>query len=144
MKYKISTIADAIENKIIDYRRDFHRYAETGWTEFRTSSLVARRLSDLGYEVMTGAAPLSMNPFGMIISQNEGLVEVVAEKKYGEVLGMHFIGQGACEMAGQAVLALQMEATLEDLTRVTFPHPTLSESVAEAARDALGIPIYLP
>ena len=54
MKDKISTITDAIENKIIDYRRDFHRYAETGWTEFRTSSLVARRLSDLGYEIMTG------------------------------------------------------------------------------------------
>ena len=54
MKDKISIIADAIENKILDYRRDFHRYAETGWTEFRTSSLVARRLSDLGYEIMTG------------------------------------------------------------------------------------------
>jgi len=54
MKDKINTIADAIEDKIIDYRRDFHRYAETGWTEFRTSSLVARKLSDLGYEVMTG------------------------------------------------------------------------------------------
>ena len=91
-----------------------------------------------------GAAPLSMNPFGMIISQNEGIVEVVAEKKYGQVLGIHFIGQGACEMAGQAVVALQMEATLEDLAKATFPHPTLNESVAEAARDALGIPIYLP
>ena len=85
-----------------------------------------------------------MNPFGMIISQNEGLVEVVAEKKYGEVLGINFIGQGACEMAGQAVLAIQMEATLEELARATFPHPTLSESVAEAARESLGRPIYLP
>ena len=54
MKDKISTITDAIEDKIIGYRRDFHRYAETGWTEFRTSSLVARRLSDLGYDVMLG------------------------------------------------------------------------------------------
>jgi dihydrolipoamide dehydrogenase len=97
-----------------------------------------------GYEVITGTAPLSMNPFGMIISQNEGIVEVVADKKYGEVLGVHFIGQGACEMAGQGVLAIQMEATLEELTRATFPHPTLSESVAEAAREALGRPIYLP
>ena len=97
-----------------------------------------------GYDVVVGAAPLSMNPFGMIISQNEGLVEVVAEKEYGEVVGIHFIGQGACEMAGQAVLAIQMEATLDELAQATFPHPTLSESLAEAARESLGRPIYLP
>jgi dihydrolipoamide dehydrogenase len=47
-------------------------------------------------------------------------------------------------MIGQAVLAIQQEMTLEDLTQTTFPHPTLSESVAEAARDALGRAIYLP
>ena len=68
----------------------------------------------------------------------------MADKNYGEVLGVHFVGEGASEMAGQGVLAIQMEATLEDLARIVFPHPTLSESVAEAARDALGIPIYLP
>jgi len=106
--------------------------------------LTPREAKKEGYEVVTGTAPLSMNPFGMIISQNEGIVEVVADKNYGEVLGVHFVGEGASEMAGQGVLAIQMEATLEDLARIVFPHPTLSESVAEAARDALGIPIYLP
>jgi len=106
--------------------------------------LTPREAKKEGYEVMTGTAPLSMNPFGMIISQNEGIVEVVADKNYGEVLGVHFVGEGASEMAGQGVLAIQMEATLEDLARIVFPHPTLSESVAEAARDAMGVPIYLP
>jgi dihydrolipoamide dehydrogenase len=97
-----------------------------------------------GYDVITGSAPLSMNPFGMLTSQNNGMVEIVAEKKYGEILGIHIIGEGACEMAGQAVLAIQMEATLEELTRATFPHPTLSESLVEAARECLGRPIFLP
>jgi dihydrolipoamide dehydrogenase len=106
--------------------------------------LTAKEAKEAGYDVATGAAPLSMNPFGMIISQDEGLVEVVAEKKYGEILGINFIGQGACEMAGQAVLAIQMEATLEEIAKATFPHPTLSESLAEAARECLGRPIYLP
>ncbi len=106
--------------------------------------LTAKEAKEAGYDVATGAAPLSMNPFGMIISQNEGIVEVVAEKKYGEILGINFIGQGACEMAGQAVLAIQMEATLEEIAKATFPHPTLSESLAEAARECLGRPIYLP
>jgi dihydrolipoamide dehydrogenase len=106
--------------------------------------LTAKEAKLEGYDVITGAAPLSMNPFGMLISQTEGIVEVVAERKYGEVLGMHFICEGAAEMAGQGVLAIQMESTLEELARAAFPHPTLSESLAEAARDALGTPIYLP
>ncbi len=106
--------------------------------------LTAIEAKKTGHDVVVGAAPYGMNPFGMLISENEGIVEVVAEKKYGEVLGVHFIGSNASEMAGQAILAIQLEATLEDLSRAPFPHPTLSESLSEAARDALGRHIYLP
>jgi len=106
--------------------------------------LTPKEAKSAGYDVVVGAAPLFMNPYGMIISENQGIVEVVGEKRYGEVLGIHIIGRDASEMAGQAVLAIQMEATIEELSRVPFPHPTLSESLAEAARDALGKPIYLP
>ncbi|MBU2499213.1 MAG: NAD(P)/FAD-dependent oxidoreductase [Proteobacteria bacterium] len=97
-----------------------------------------------GHDLVVGAAPLSMNPLGMILSQTEGIVEIVSEKRYGEILGVHIVADNASEMAGQATLAMQMEMTLEDLARATFPHPTLSESLAEAARDALGQAIYLP
>jgi len=106
--------------------------------------LTAKEAKAQDYEVIVGSAPLSMNTFGMMTAEMEGLVEVVAEKRYGEILGIHMIGNGACEMAGQGVLTLQQEMTLEDLARTPFPHPTLSESLAEAARDALGIPLYLP
>jgi dihydrolipoamide dehydrogenase len=106
--------------------------------------LTGRDAKKAGYDVITGAAPLSMNPFGMLTAQNNGIVEIVAEKKYGEILGIHIIGEGACDMAGQAVLAIQMEATLEELTKAVFPHPTLSESLVEAARECLGRSIFLP
>jgi dihydrolipoamide dehydrogenase len=106
--------------------------------------LTSREAKEAGFDVVEGAAPLSMNPMGMILAQTEGLVEVVADRKYGEILGVHFIGEGADHMAGTAVLAIQMEATLEELARAPFPHPTLSESLADAARDALGRAIYLP
>ena len=56
---KITKIADEIEDKIINYRRDFHHYAERGWTEFRTASLIARRLTELGYSVKVGKAVIS-------------------------------------------------------------------------------------
>jgi dihydrolipoamide dehydrogenase len=106
--------------------------------------LTAREAKAAGYDVMIGSASLSMNPFGMILSENEGLVEVVADKDLGELLGLHIIGTAAAEMASQGVLALQMEGLLEDLARASCPHPTFSESVAEAARDALGRAIYVP
>ena len=106
--------------------------------------LTSKEAKEQGFAVLEGAAPLSMNPKGMILSQTQGLVEIVADSKYGEVLGVHFIGDGVEEIAGTAALAIQMEATLEELARVPFPHPTLSESLADAARDALGRAIYLP
>ena len=106
--------------------------------------LTSKEAKEQGFAVMEGAAPLSMNPKGMILSQAQGLVEIVADRKYGEILGVHFIGDGVEEMAGIGALAIQMEATLEELARVPFPHPTLSESLADAARDALGRAIYLP
>jgi aminobenzoyl-glutamate utilization protein A len=56
---KIQCIVNKIENKIIKYRRDFHRYPEIGWTEFRTASLIARRLKELGYDIKIGKEVIS-------------------------------------------------------------------------------------
>jgi dihydrolipoamide dehydrogenase len=112
--------------------------------EVASVGLSAKEARQQGYDAVVGSAPLSMNPFGMILAENEGLIEVIADKQYGEILGVRIIGTAASEMAGQAVLAIQMEATLDELDKAPFPHPTLSESLAEAARDALGKPIYLP
>ena len=106
--------------------------------------LTSKEAKVAGHDVVVGSAPLSMNPLGMILAQAEGLVEIVSEKKYGEILGVHIIGEGASEMIGQAVLAIQLEATLEELAQMAFPHPTLSEFLTEAARSALGRPIYIP
>jgi dihydrolipoamide dehydrogenase len=106
--------------------------------------LTEKEAKEAGHEVMVGSAPLSMNPSGMILSQTMGLVEVVAEKKYGEILGVHMVGDGAAEMIGEGILAIHMELTLEELARATLPHPTLSESLPEAARQAMGSAIYLP
>jgi dihydrolipoamide dehydrogenase len=106
--------------------------------------LTPKEARNAGYDVVVGCAPLSMNTLGMIFSEKEGVVELVTERRFGEALGIHIVGRYASEMAGEAMLAIQMETTVEELARISFPHPTLSESLAEAARDALGRPIYLP
>ena len=106
--------------------------------------LTGKQAKESGYGVALGAAPLSMNALGMIMKENEGLVEVVADQGSGRILGVHIVGRGAHEIIGQGVLAIRMGTDLEQLAAAPFPHPSLSESLAEAARDALGRPIYLP
>ena len=54
MYEKINKLSDGLTGKLTDYRRDFHKYAESGWFEMRTTSLIARRLTELGYEVLAG------------------------------------------------------------------------------------------
>jgi dihydrolipoamide dehydrogenase len=99
---------------------------------------------EAGYDVVTGLVPLGVNAMAMIQGQAEGVIKVVGEAKYGELLGVHLIGPTATELIGLASLAIQMEATLEDLARAVLPHPTIAESLADAARAALGRAVYLP
>ncbi len=99
---------------------------------------------EAGHEVQTGEAPLAMNPMAMIQGASGGAVKVVADAKYGEVLGVHVMAPQANELIGLGVLALQLEATLADLARMVLPHPVLGESLTDAARDALGWAIYQP
>jgi dihydrolipoamide dehydrogenase len=97
---------------------------------------------EAGYEVVTGSASMGTSPMAMIQGSTNGVIKAVGEKKYGELLGVHILAPFATEIIGTAALAIQMEATLEDLARSAPPHPTISESLADAARDALGWPIY--
>jgi dihydrolipoamide dehydrogenase len=99
---------------------------------------------EAGYDVLSGTVAIAASPMAMIQGVSSGVVKVVGEKKYGELLGVHILAPFATEIIGAAALAIQMEATLEDLARCALPHPTIAESLADAARDALGWAIYIP
>jgi dihydrolipoamide dehydrogenase len=99
---------------------------------------------EAGYEVLAGTAAIGASPMAMIQGVSSGVVKVVGEKKYGELLGVHIMAPFATEIIGAGALAIQMEATLEDLARCALPHPTIAESLSDAAREALGWAIYIP
>ena len=99
---------------------------------------------DQGLDFQVGFIPYSVNSRAMIELENEGMIKIVSDKEYGEILGVHILGPYATELIGQAALAMRMEATVDDLTRSIMPHPSLSESFPEAARNALGRTIYMP
>jgi dihydrolipoamide dehydrogenase len=86
--------------------------------------------------VRVGKFPFSANSKAAILGAREGFVKVVTESKYGEILGVHMIGPRVTELIAEAVVAMKLEATAEDLANVIHPHPTLSEAILEAAHAA--------
>jgi dihydrolipoamide dehydrogenase len=95
-----------------------------------------------GYDVITGRFPLRPLGRAMALDVTEGLFKVVAERKYGELLGVHIIGPYATEMIHEAVIAIKLEATVEELMTTIHAHPTLSEAMGEAALDVKGEAIH--
>ena len=96
-----------------------------------------------GYEVRVGRFPFSANSKASILDESEGFVKVVSEGKYDELLGVHIIGPHATDLIAEAVVALEHEATVQSLMRTVHAHPTLSESVMEAAHAAEGKAIHV-
>ena len=107
-----------------------------------------RRLHPAPDQITTFRFPLSASGRAQALGRPEGYVEIVAERGGsaaggGTVLGVHMVGAGVAELAAEAALAVEMSATVEDLALTIAPHPTLSETLAEAAMGALGRPLHV-
>jgi len=94
-----------------------------------------------GYTVKVGKFPFSANSKASIVNSHEGFVKVVADAKYGEVLGVHIIGPQATELIAQAVTALELEATVEEMMFTIHAHPTLSEAMLDGFGSVEGMAI---
>ncbi|HXP11537.1 MAG TPA: dihydrolipoyl dehydrogenase [Acidobacteriaceae bacterium] len=84
-----------------------------------------------GLEVKVGKFPFSANSKASIVGSHEGFIKIVADAKYGEVLGVHIIGPQATELVAEAVVAMQLEATVEELMFTIHAHPTLAEAMLD-------------
>ncbi|MGH7840603.1 MAG: dihydrolipoyl dehydrogenase [Candidatus Binataceae bacterium] len=91
-----------------------------------------------GIEVKVGKIPFRANGKAVAVNQTEGFVKIVASKQYGEVLGCQIIGHHATDLISEVVLGKTLETTTAEIGRSVHPHPTLSESIMEAALAAEG------
>jgi len=114
------------------------------YPEVASVGLSEKKAIDAGYDVVVGRFPFAANGRAMTHGHTEGLVKMVADKKYGELLGVHIIGPTASELIPEASLGIRLEATLEDIAGTIHAHPTLAEAVGEAAWAALGGALDLP
>ena len=111
--------------------------------EVASVGLTEAKAREAGHDVVTGKFPFAALGRAQIFGNTDGLVKIVADRKYGEVLGVHIIGPSASDLIPEAVLALTLEATLEDIANTIHAHPTLGESSMEASMVALGLPVHV-
>lgn len=96
-----------------------------------------------GHDLIVSQFPLSANGKALAEGETLGFVKIVADKQYGEILGIHIVASHATDMIAEAVAVLELEGTVHDLARTVHPHPTLSEIVMEAAHGAVDKPIHI-
>lgn len=97
-----------------------------------------------GYDIQIGKFPFLNNGKALAMGEPEGFVKIIAENELGQILGVHILGENATDLIGECLLAMNVEASIEDLGEVVKGHPTLSEAVTEAALDWQGLSIHMP
>ncbi|MCU0342844.1 MAG: dihydrolipoyl dehydrogenase [Ignavibacterium sp.] len=105
--------------------------------------LTEAKAKELGYELKIGKFPFMASGKAFAVGEREGFVKLIFDAKYGELLGGHIIGSEATELIAEVALARTMEATGHSIIKTVHAHPTLSESVMEAAANAYGEAIHI-
>lgn len=90
---------------------------------------------EAGYSIKIGKFPFIANGRAKTAGHTDGFVKVIADKETDKVLGLHIIGAGASELIAEAAIAVEYEASAEDIARSVHAHPTLAEAIKEAALD---------
>lgn len=111
--------------------------------EVATVGLMEKEAREAGHEVTVGAFPLAALGRAMAQEATAGVIKVIGDKKTGQLLGVGISSARANDLIGEAALALEMGAMVEDLALTVHPHPTFTEGLMEAAEDALGHAIHI-
>ncbi len=109
--------------------------------EIGSVGLSETRAKEAGYTVKVGKFPFTANSRASIVGQHEGFIKIVSDARYGEILGVHIIGPQATELIAEAVAAMELEATVEDLMFTIHAHPTLAEAMLDATSSVYGMAI---
>jgi dihydrolipoamide dehydrogenase len=124
---------------------DFHAIPGVIFTdpEIATVGLTESQAKENGYDPIVGKFPFTALGRAVLAGETEGFTKIVADKASNLVLGVHIVGAEASDLISEAALAIEMGATLEDIGFTVHPHPTLPESVMEAAEAAKGKAIHI-
>ncbi len=131
----VATIAGKPTTPIRRNRIPGATYTEPG---IGSVGLTESQAKAAGYDVKVGKFPFAGNSKATILGSHDGFVKVVSDSKYGEILGVHIIGPQAFELIGEAVTAMEAEATVDTMVSTIHAHPTIYEAVGEAFNAVYG------
>jgi dihydrolipoamide dehydrogenase len=103
--------------------------------------LTEAQAKEQGFEIKVGKFPFAGNSKATIVGSHDGFVKIVAEAKYGEILGVHIIGPQATELIAEAVAVMELEGTIDELMFTIHAHPTISEAMLDAYAAVEGMAI---
>jgi len=106
--------------------------------EVGTLGLTEKQVKEQGFDYAVGKFPFKAAGKAVAVGDTDGFVKILSDKKTGEILGAHIIGHGATELIAELSLASSLEATPLEIAYTSHAHPTLSETIMEAALGALG------
>jgi dihydrolipoamide dehydrogenase len=113
------------------------------WPEIATVGLAEHEVKAAGREYRTGKFPFSANGRARTMAETSGFVKFIADAKTDELLGCHIIGANASDLIQEVVLAFEYRGSSEDIGITVHSHPTLSETVKEAALGVLGRSLHI-
>lgn len=137
------TAVENIMGKETKINYDRIPYCIYSFPEVGTVGLTEEEAKEKGHEVIISSFPLKANGKALAEGDSKGFIKIVADKQYGEVLGVHIIASHATDMIAEAVTTMELEGTVHELAKAIHPHPTLSEIVMEAAHGAIDKPIHM-
>ena len=130
---------------ISDHTIDYRQIPACTYTHPQVASMGQneKKLREEGRELRIGKFPFTASGRALAAGETEGFVKLIFDAKYGELLGVHMIGENVTELLAELVMARKLEATEAEIIEAMHPHPTMSEAVMEAAGVADGRSIHL-
>jgi dihydrolipoamide dehydrogenase len=134
----VTTIAGKPTHPLLRTRIPNATYCEP---QIGSIGLTEKEAIAAGYQVKTGKFPFVGNSKATILGNHGGVVKVVSDEKFGEVLGIHIIGPLATEILCEAATVLHLEGTIDDMMNMIHAHPTVWESMGDAFASVRGLQI---
>lgn len=113
-----------------------------GFPEIAMVGLTEAQAKEQGYDYQVGKFPFTALGKALADGETDGFVKIIADKKYGEILGVHIVAENAMEMISEGSITMELEGTTSEISSTVHPHPSLSEAFMEAAMAALNKPIH--
>ena len=111
--------------------------------ELASVGLTEEEAKERGIDYTVSKFPLSANGKALATGETTGLVKIISDNEYGEVIGTHIMAFNATDLISEAVMIMQLEGTVYDIAKAIHPHPTVSEIIMEAAHGAIDKPIHI-